>query len=188
MPPRCNLTPGIGWVRGDQAIDPKILQETERVRIENEELKRRLAQFETGDVTFPDDLAGPDDMVAVTINFKNDDGIPESVDASIPIRDIFMNAYEEVIHEREENLICRTLASLYLRRKPPNTTKWTNAYFTSKDVSKLRYHLEALGLIKAVGFTSVDGSFILWTITEKGRKYMSTLSAIYRQPNPISPA
>ena len=41
-----NLTPEVGWVRGDQAVDPKVLQEMERIRVENEELKRRLAQFE----------------------------------------------------------------------------------------------------------------------------------------------
>ena len=28
-----NLAPGAGWVRGDQAIDPKILQEMERLRV-----------------------------------------------------------------------------------------------------------------------------------------------------------
>jgi hypothetical protein len=42
-----NLTPGVGWVRGDQTFDPKLLQEMEGVRIENEALKRRLEQFES---------------------------------------------------------------------------------------------------------------------------------------------
>jgi hypothetical protein len=41
-----NLTPGVGWVRGDEAIDPKIMQDIERVRVENDGLKRRLEQFE----------------------------------------------------------------------------------------------------------------------------------------------
>jgi hypothetical protein len=35
-----NLSPGVGWVRGDLAIDPKVVQELELVRIENEELKK----------------------------------------------------------------------------------------------------------------------------------------------------
>src|SRR5215217_2911767 len=30
--------PGIGWIRGDQAFDPKILQELEKLTVENKEL------------------------------------------------------------------------------------------------------------------------------------------------------
>src|SRR6266849_1359234 len=40
-----NLAPGVGWVRGDQAIDPKVLQDFERLRRENEELKQRLSEL-----------------------------------------------------------------------------------------------------------------------------------------------
>jgi hypothetical protein len=41
-----NLSPGVGWVRGDQAIEPKMLQEMERLRTENEDLRTRLVQFD----------------------------------------------------------------------------------------------------------------------------------------------
>lgn len=41
-----NLSPGVGWVRGDQAIEPKMLQDMERLRTENEDLKTRLVQFD----------------------------------------------------------------------------------------------------------------------------------------------
>jgi hypothetical protein len=47
-----NLRPGVGWVRGDQAIDPKVLQETERLRIENAELRQKLADSSAEDVAF----------------------------------------------------------------------------------------------------------------------------------------
>jgi hypothetical protein len=40
-----NLTPGTGWVRGNQAIDPSVLQESERLRIENASLRERLATY-----------------------------------------------------------------------------------------------------------------------------------------------
>jgi hypothetical protein len=43
---QAHLSPRAGWVRGDQAIDPKTMQEMERIRTENDELKRRLAQFD----------------------------------------------------------------------------------------------------------------------------------------------
>ena len=41
-----NLSPGVGWIRGDQAIDPKVLQDSERIRIENEQLRLRLSELE----------------------------------------------------------------------------------------------------------------------------------------------
>ena len=37
-----NLTPGVGWVRGNQALDPKLLQDSERMRMENESCESNL--------------------------------------------------------------------------------------------------------------------------------------------------
>ena len=34
-----------GWVRGDRAIDPKILQQNERLRMENADLRKRLDEI-----------------------------------------------------------------------------------------------------------------------------------------------
>ena len=65
-----NRRPGIGWVRGDQAIDPKVLQEAERLRIENAELKVRLAQASTDEVTFPIHLEGPDSELPFSVVVK----------------------------------------------------------------------------------------------------------------------
>jgi hypothetical protein len=42
-----NLAPSVGWVRGDQAIDPKLLQDFERLRSENEQLKQQLRGLNT---------------------------------------------------------------------------------------------------------------------------------------------
>jgi Domain of unknown function (DUF4062) len=58
-----NLAPGVGWVREDQAIDPKVLQDFERLRRENEELKQQLSELSTSEVTFPVDLPPPDTAV-----------------------------------------------------------------------------------------------------------------------------
>jgi hypothetical protein len=61
-----NLTPGTGWVRGDQAIDPKVLQEAERLRIENSDLRRRLEKLEGEEIYFDPNILGPDDVIAVS--------------------------------------------------------------------------------------------------------------------------
>jgi hypothetical protein len=54
-----NQRPGIGWVRGDRAIDPKLLLETERLRLENEELKQKLREAAGDEIQFPKELADP---------------------------------------------------------------------------------------------------------------------------------
>jgi hypothetical protein len=51
-----NLKPGVGWVRGDQAVDPKVLQETERLRIENAELRQELTEPVSTEVLFVDKI------------------------------------------------------------------------------------------------------------------------------------
>ena len=55
-----NLTPRPGWIRGDQSVDPKVLQDMERLRIENGELREELASGDDGAVRFDPQLIGPD--------------------------------------------------------------------------------------------------------------------------------
>jgi hypothetical protein len=62
-----NLTPGVGWIRGDQAIDPKVLQELERLRVENAELIRRLTEVNATEVSFPSNLPSPSEKVTLSI-------------------------------------------------------------------------------------------------------------------------
>jgi hypothetical protein len=58
-----NLAPGIGWVRGDQPIDPKLLPDFEQLRRENEELRQRLSERSATRVTFPNELLSPNEPV-----------------------------------------------------------------------------------------------------------------------------
>jgi hypothetical protein len=58
-----NLAPGIGWVRGDQPVDPKLLLDFERLRRENEELKQKLSEQSATRVTLPNELPSPDEPV-----------------------------------------------------------------------------------------------------------------------------
>ena len=59
-----NLAPSVGWVRGDQAIDPKVLQDLERLRIENDDLRRRLSANED-ELHFNPNIVGPNDPVKI---------------------------------------------------------------------------------------------------------------------------
>lgn len=48
-----NLNPGIGWVRGDQAADPKIFEELSEARTKIADLTRQLSASSDEDISFP---------------------------------------------------------------------------------------------------------------------------------------
>jgi hypothetical protein len=90
-----NLSPGIGWVRGDEAIDPKMLQDLERIRAENDQLKARLFALESEDVTFPSKWAGPNEEFefSITPNF----GQEPSMKATSTWGKLFFNEIEQIL-------------------------------------------------------------------------------------------
>jgi Domain of unknown function (DUF4062) len=57
--------PGVGWIRGDRALDPKIINDLEQLRRENLELKSRLDSTQ-GKVSLPADLLGGKDNFALS--------------------------------------------------------------------------------------------------------------------------
>lgn len=57
--------PGVGWVRGDQAIDPAVYKELGNLRNENKSLMERLDE-NSGKVSFPSTIAhGHDQFIVV---------------------------------------------------------------------------------------------------------------------------
>jgi hypothetical protein len=57
--------PGVGWVRGDQALDPKVYKDLEQLRRENERLAKRIQEIEGGEVRFPEELSHGDDVLTL---------------------------------------------------------------------------------------------------------------------------
>lgn len=180
-----NLTPGIGWIRGDQAIDPKVLQEAERLRIENDALKERLAKLEETEVRFPSELAGPNDFLEFHIVPWGDETPIAS--ARMTVKDIFSEIFENTVLEVSEEMLFLDLAKHCLIMMNASDYDANNYYnVPAEERRRLRFHFEALGLIKAVGRTKSvetfnrmrEESYIAWSLTEKGRRYMANLSAV----------
>ena len=183
-----NLFPRTGWVRGDQAIDPKLLQELERTRIENEQLKVLLAETRDGRVIFPDDISGPDEIIALKIY----DGHERKIvgELLISFKEIFVSLFEMFVQQNSESEICRHIGEMWcnkhnVKRKPGT---YANHTLTSEHCIDLRSHLEALGLIQSTGRTRQyemfgtlrTETFLTWSISERGRKYMASLRAMKR--------
>ncbi len=175
-----NLTPGTGWVRGDQAIDPKVLQELERIRIENEVLKTRIAEIDGGEVTFPAYLSGPDDNLTIRMRIKRTDQEEELAEIQMTPKYIFETVVDSIIREVSETLLCDKLASVYVHNFLAKTPAITVAKIIPDDIKKLRFHLEALGLIKAESRQGSSSKYISWTMTEKGRRFIATFKAVQK--------
>lgn len=171
------LFPGVGWIRGDQSIDPKVLQDMERLRIENSELKKRLLEIDTGELTFPEEIAGPDEIV--NIRYCKGTRDPKrakeifSVDASL--QDIFLRSIDGILRERSEFDIMDHFATS--SHPDQSRVDYLQLMAQLEDIRTVRFQLEALGLIRAVSQSNISEgdtyTIIAWAITEKGRRFVA---------------
>lgn len=172
------LSPGIGWVRGDQAIDPKILQEIERLRTRNAELEKRLSTIDWEEVRFPPHLPTPDSEFKLRIQ----SGVstpsrpkPVALKVSATWSEIFLGVIDSILNEKAETSISNDIARYLLKREEKNLLLPS---LNKEDMRQVRFQLEALGLIRAValqGQRDGGGSYTttVWQITDKGRRYTS---------------
>jgi len=187
-----NLSPGVGWVRGDQAADPKILQDAERVRIENEQLRRQLAELDGTNLIFPEDLIGPDDPLVFSV-FKSG---KLSGTAEILVKDLFTRIFEMLVRQEPEFEIKLELGKLWAVEAGELQPHQSSDFIVGdQDIKIIRSHLEALGLIELTRqvreYSDFSGPhqevYVAWSVTEKGRRYMASLLAVRRDSDKKAP-
>jgi hypothetical protein len=174
-----NRSPGVGWVRGDQAIDPRVLQEAERLRIENAELKRRLVEAAQDDLRFPEDLKSPDteflfpvEIQKYGINRQGYEYIESKVkhELTAVIGEVFSVLFDRLLYAPTEIRLKRSIGAAVVALAAPELRAEKTHYEVPLDVvTALRFHFEALGLIQS---TAGKGS-LAWSITDKGRRYVT---------------
>ncbi|KRQ94524.1 DUF4062 domain-containing protein [Bradyrhizobium valentinum] len=184
-----NLSPRTGWIRGDQAIDPKLIQEMEKLRLENAKLKQAIGENGFGEITFPENLAGPSDSIGVFAKTR----IPATASpyedrlARVNIGQLFQVLYDSILIEPSEanlaRLIGKAIAAL---DKDHGFQKASDTVIDPSQVRRLRFHFEALGLIQAVGRAEHSEGFstdyIAWSITDKGRRFAAASLGIKKLP------
>jgi hypothetical protein len=57
--------PGIGWIRGDQALNPKVYKELEDERRQNKELREKLDMIGKAEIVFPSHLEHGSDIFEI---------------------------------------------------------------------------------------------------------------------------
>ncbi|WP_441252675.1 DUF4062 domain-containing protein [Tardiphaga sp. 71_E8_N1_1] len=174
------LRPGVGWVRGDNAVDLKILQETERLRMENAGLRERLAEISGSEITFDPELVGPLEDFEFEVSQSEESGEHvREFKSKLQIRVMFVNLYdwllESPLEVRMAYLIGDTAARL-----TNNVADSSQA--TDRCVVSFRDQLEALGLIRPemrlMGGHSATQ--IAWALSDKGRRYANMQRAMRR--------
>src|SRR5262249_42336301 len=136
---------------------------------ENDELKQRLSELSTSEITFPSNLPPPDAAVDVryTVHLVGQHSIRTTW------KDMFLGGSELILSEQAEQEIARHAVTTLLNRSPLVTE------VNPHDVTKVRTQLEALGLIRAISRTHPRGSiWITWLVTDKGRRYLIQEKAV----------
>lgn len=187
-----NLSPGTGWVRGDQAIDPKVLQEMERLRLENTELKSRMSDINSGKLIFPPHLAGPDENFTFDLTeIRYHPAKPPYAErqelsrnerpAVVSIGEMFIAIFETLLRSPIEYSLRQAIGQAVAKLSNyPNSGEETFEV-SLQNVEQMRYHLEGLGLIVSSARQSQFSSSIVWDITEKGRRYVTENMGIFRR-------
>jgi hypothetical protein len=180
-----NLKPGVGWVRGDQTIDPKVLQESERLRIENEGLRKELAALDAEGLLFDKTILGPDDKLEIGAQIKSsyNDTNPAKVTLQSTFGELFLALYDQLVEEPAEFSVKDALSELLSGSLEPSVVAGKSVSIDPTDFLRIRNQFEALGLIRLfnirhkrdyhpnMAFSGGEYSALHWQIAEKGRNF-----------------
>ncbi|WP_438274525.1 DUF4062 domain-containing protein [Nitrobacter sp.] len=164
-----NLKPRTGWIRGDQAIDPKVLQELERLRIENADFHQKLANLNRGSTELV--LAGSVDSITVEfLVYRSEEGVPDIVSKSISLGDVFVGIYDQLLKSPSEAYV-RELVGYWYRQKFRMSDYWE---LGEKSATVIRDRLETMGLIRSRSIIAGFSNHIAWSVTEKGKRFLQS--------------
>ncbi|HEU4770775.1 MAG TPA: DUF4062 domain-containing protein [Candidatus Udaeobacter sp.] len=166
-----NLKPGVGWIRGDQAIDPKVIQELERLRIQNADFCQKLANLNRDELsTNPTLVASADSVTVELLVYRSEEGFPDSISRTISLSDLFVGLYDHLLKSPSEAYV-RELVGYWYRQ---NLHISDYCELDEKSAIVVRDKLEALGLIKSRSIIAGFSNHIAWSVTEKGKQFLAS--------------
>lgn len=173
--------PAIGWVRGNQIPNETLLLELEKLRKENDELKKQKnneQQSLTITNELKENLANFDDNFTITGTFENTEEKCEWT-YSASWRNIFISISPYFLESPSDSEIEEAITR-YVTEQDPRLAKmvYLKDYSMKTSINSLHYikiQFMALGLISKEGY---------WELTDYGKKEMIKGRAVKKQPNP----
>lgn len=189
-------TPGVGWIRADQAVDAVAAGEILRLRKTIDDLELKLREARLAAPTGTDRLAQAEDEYSVDFTFEVDDPEGEewtwNASTKVSWDDILYDIGPLLINESKDVAIKRALAQMVQNRSAEERESDTSltgyngarAFTVSDhDYATIMIQLRALGMIaKSTKQRSVKDTATYWTLTPYGDQYLTTLRAILRTP------
>jgi hypothetical protein len=185
-----NLNPGVGWIRGNEAADPRVYEQLNTAQLKITELEARLSDLTDERVTFPRRFASIDSAYETTVRTTFRDGNSASQDeisVSDTWRASFLSISNELFGELPEDSAVDLIITDIMRRKGLiSETAYTSARQDPSIHAFFRLQFEALGLINAVSERTPQETImgtrydrkIVWTLTEKGRRFIAQELAV----------
>lgn len=205
-----NLSPGIGWIRGDQGIDPRVVEELTIARNRISELEAELYKERELEekIIFPKNIAPVDEEFTIElriVDYNLDEGkkvikSDRTTKATVNWTILFLFASFTMDREDSENNIYQGVLARLIPEKIAVARDGTHRDVTSElKARQIRFQFEALGLIRAetemresnLYSRSIIGKqgkhpVIVWRLTEKGRKFMSEVWALKNNKDFVS--
>ncbi len=169
--------PGVGWIRGDQALDPKVYKDLDDERRQNKELREKLEGIGKAEIVFPSHLEHGRDIFEIEYSVTHGMSADPIKAQTLKIswEELCIELEKFIYSDTDEDTIKRGLLQIIARKQIINSG---NILLRDSYIEQIRYQFEALELIDAVR-RRVD---IVWTFTGKGRRYISHLKALKRPP------
>jgi len=180
LPKTIKAYPAVGWVRADQIPSTEILQDLNQVRKENEVLRRELADLRGRGIPEIQDLAGLDDELTLSGEFKSvANGTRYPWKAKAPIRDIFAAIAPYLLQNPSDGYVKLVVKKLAINRAGKDPL-WSE--IEDQDYQTVKLQLMAMGLV-TVEYTQTTkgGMGLFWHMTPQGHGLMFELRAVRSQ-------
>lgn len=180
LPKTIKAYPAVGWVRADQIPSTEILQDLNQVRKENEVLRRELAEMRDRGVPDIQDLAGLDDELTLSGQFKSvANGIRYPWTAKAPISDIFAAIAPYLLQNPGDGYV-KLLVKTFAIDRTGKEPFWSE--IEDQDYQTVKLQLMAMGLVTVEYAQTVKGGMgLFWHMTPKGHGLMFELRAVRSQ-------
>ena len=111
--------PGVGWIRGDQALDPTVYKELEAERRQNKELREKLEGIGKAEIVFPSHVEHGNDIFELEYIVMHGISSDQTKIQTLKIswEELFIELGKFIYGEQDEHAIRRGLSQIIVRKQ-----------------------------------------------------------------------